>query len=217
MPIKVAIADDHLLIISSIENTINAVEDMELCGKYTSGGELIKGLEQSKPDVLLLDYHLPDQNGGQLARNITYHYPEIKILALTGFDKPDLVTEMLESGCMGYLLKTTANTAILIEAINRIYDGHMYIDKSIRDKYVSSIHRNIHGNNLAEIDTKPKLTNREIEILQGIATELSSQEIADKLSISRRTVENHRNSIMIKLGAKNAVGLIKFAIELKLI
>ncbi len=210
---KVAIADDHLLIISSLKNTFNALEGIEVCGTYTSGAELIKGLEETQPDVLLLDYHMPDQNGAQLARYITYHYPKVRILALTGFDKPDLATEMLESGCMGYLVKTTANEDIIADAVMRVHNGHMYMDSSIRDKYATSIRRNAD----ADQDAKPKLTNREVEILREIASELSNVEIAAKLNLSKRTVENHRNSIMIKSGAKNTVGLIKFAIELKLI
>jgi len=212
MSIKLAIADDHLLIISSLKNTVQAAGYIEVCGTYTSGDALIKGLKHSEPDILLLDYHLPDQNGAQLARYVTYHYPKIKILALTGFDKPGLATEMMESGCMGYLLKSTANTDMIMDAINRIYDGHLYMDKSIQEKYASTIRRKA-----AEENVRPKLTNRELEVLQGIAAELSSQEIAEKLYISKRTVDNHRNSLMIKSGAKNTVGLIKFAIELKLV
>lgn len=213
MSIKVAIADDHLLIINSIENTVVASGYMEVCGKYTSGDSLLSGLQSITPDVLLLDYHFPDNNGAQLARTITYHYPTIKILALTGFDGPSLITDMLESGCMGYLLKSTASAEILIKAIDAVYNGQMYIDNTVREKYANSI-RNV---NSTENDTKPKLTNRELEILREIASELSSQEIADKLCISKRTVENHRNSLMIKSGAKNIVGLIKFAMTIKAI
>src|SRR5690606_17688051 len=108
--------------------------------------------------------------------------------------------------------KATANTDIIIEAIHRVYNGHLYLDKSIQEKYASTIRK---SNNQAT--TQPKLTNRQLEILQGIAAELSSTEIADNLYISKRTVDNHRNSLMIKSGAKNTVGLIKFAIELKLV
>lgn len=213
MKIKLAIADDHPLIVSSIRNVLDATEHIELCAAYSTGEALITGISLAQPDVLLLDYHLPDQNGAQLARYITYHYPGVKILALTGFDKPALALEMLESGCKGYLQKVNADADIILDAISRVYQGHLYIDSSVSDSYSSQI-RNFPKT--AE-KSHPKLTNRELEVLQAIALELTSNEIADKLYISRKTVENHRTNIMIKCGAKNTVGLIKFAIELKLI
>lgn len=208
---KIAIADDHPLILASIAETLQSCGYMEICGQYGTGAALLEGLAASAPDVLLLDYHLPDQNGARLSRYITYHYPVVKILVLTGFDKPDLAIEMLGNGCMGYLLKTTANAAIIVDAINRISEGQIYLDRSVRDQYAHTVRTS------KQEDSKPRLTKRELEVLQGIAEELSSQEIAERLFISKRTVDNHRNSLMIKSGAKNTVGLIKFAIDLKLI
>lgn len=210
---KIALADDHLIIISTLENMIKSTGYMELCGKYRTGSELIEGLKQNLPDILLLDYHFPDENGIQLARYVTYHYPSVKILALTGFDKPGLATEMLESGCKGYLLKANASHELILEALNRVHEGHIYLDQSISERFGASIR----SGSLASNKVQPKLTNREKEILQYITAELSNQEIADKLCISRKTVENHRYSLMAKAEAKNTAGLVKFAIELKLI
>ncbi len=212
MSIRVAIADDHHLIINSIERTVAATGYIDVIATYTTGAALTEGMKSITPDVLLLDYHLPDSTGAQLARYIAYHHPQIKVIVLTGFDKPGLAMEMLECGCMGYLLKTSADAAMIIEAIETVYDGRIFLDSSLRDKYAHSIQR---GN----VDQKPvlKLTNRELDVLKGIASELSSQEIATQLFISKRTVDNHRTSLMIKSGAKNTVGLIKVAIELGLI
>jgi DNA-binding NarL/FixJ family response regulator len=211
MSIQLAIADDHHLIITSIENTVSATGYIDICATFTTGEALTEGLKNIKPNILLLDYHLPDFSGAQLSRYITYHYPEIKIIVLTGFDKPGLALEMLECGCMGYLLKTSANAAMIIEAINTVYNGRIFVDGSLREQYAHSIQR---GNKTAT--PALKLTNRELEVLKGIASELSSQEIAEKLFISKRTVDNHRTSLMIKSGAKNTVGLIKIAIQLGL-
>lgn len=211
MSIKLAIADDHALIVNSIENTVSYTGYIEVCGTFGDGDSLLEGLKKMQPDILMLDYHLPDQTGGQLARYITYHFPEVKIVILTGFDKPGLAVEMLESGCMGYLLKTSANAEMIIEAIDTVANGRIFLDSSLRDKYARSVQT-------ANQVTQPvlKLTNRELEVLKGIASELSSQEIADQLFISKRTVDNHRSSLMIKSGAKNTVGLIKIAIQLGL-
>ncbi len=210
---RVALADDHLLIINTLKTMIASTGYIELCGTYRTGAELLDGLQQCIPDVLLLDYHFPDQNGVQLARYISYHYPSVKILALTGFDKPGLATEMLENGCRGYLLKAEATYELILEALNRVYAGHIYLDQSVSDQFGASIR----ASNLTSNKVQPKLTNREKEILQYITAELSNQEIADKLCISRKTVENHRHSLMAKAEAKNTAGLVKFAIEFKLL
>lgn len=212
MSIKLAIADDHELIISSIENTVSYTGFIDVCGTFSDGGSLLEGLTAVQPDILLLDYHLPDQTGGQLARYITYHYPAIKIIILTGFDKPGLAVEMLESGCMGYLLKTSANAEMILEAIDTVSHGRIFLDSALREKYAHSVQK---ANSAAQ--PLLKLTNRELEVLKGIASEMSSQEIAEQLYISKRTVDNHRNSLMIKSGAKNTVGLIKIAIQLGLV
>lgn len=212
MSIQLAIADDHHLIISSIEKTVSATGYIQVNATFTTGAALTEGLKNITPDVLLLDYHLPDGNGAQLARYIAYHYPHIKVIVLTGFDKPGLAMEMLECGCMGYLLKTSADAAMIVEAIDTVYSGRIFLDGSLRDKYAHSIQR-------GPVAAQPvlKLTNRELDVLKGIASELSSQEIATQLFISKRTVDNHRTSLMIKSGAKNTVGLIKVAIQLGLI
>lgn len=212
MSIQLAIADDHHLIINSIEKTVAVTGYIEVAATFNTGAALTEGLKSINPDVLLLDYHLPDENGAQLARYITYHHPGVKIILLTGFDKPGLAMEMLECGCMGYLLKTSADAAMIIEAIDTVYSGRIFMDGSLRDKYAHSIQR-------GSVSTTPvlKLTNRELEVLKGIASELSSQEIAEQLFISKRTVDNHRTSLMIKSGAKNTVGLIKVAIQLGLV
>ncbi len=211
MSIKLAIADDHKIILESFEKAIRGTGYMELCGKYSSGDALMEGLKETQPDILLLDYHFPEHNGGQLARYVSYHYPGIKIIMLTGFDKPGLVTEMLECGCRGYLLKTTADSEIILEAIERVYEGHIYIEKSITGRFSSVLP------NKKDIAPVNKLSRRELEILREIASGLSNPEIAEKLCISRRTVDNHRNSIMMKSGAKNTANLIKLAMEIKLI
>jgi DNA-binding NarL/FixJ family response regulator len=212
MAISLAIADDHHLIINSIQTTVSYTGYIEVQTTYTTAEALIEGLKNTTPDVLLLDYHLPDQNGDQVARYLTYHHPNLKIIVLTGFDKPGLAMEMLQCGCMGYLLKTSANARMIIEAIDSVYNGRIFLDSALRDKYAQAVQKDH-----SEDRPAMKLTNRELDVLRGIAAELSSQEIAEQLFISKRTVDNHRTSLMLKTGVKNTVGLIKLALELKLL
>ncbi|KGO93917.1 response regulator [Flavobacterium subsaxonicum] len=208
---RIAVADDHHLIVSGLETLVNKTPYMQFVGKYQTGEALKRDLGVIKPDVLILDYYLPDQTGTQLARFISYYHPEIKMLILTGYDKPGLADEIFGSGCMGYLLKSTADSNSILEAINHIYDGRMYIDNALKVPNQEKIKLS------AEAEARPHITKREVEILKHIASEYSNSEIATKLYISKRTVDNHRNSLMIKSGAKNTVGLIKFAMELNLI
>jgi DNA-binding NarL/FixJ family response regulator len=211
--ITIAIVDDHPLIISSLTRLINTIEGFELWGSYERAESLCDALKEGQPSILLMDYHLPDQTGDQLARYIVYHYPEIKIIALTGFDKPGLSNDMLECGCMGYLVKTTATDVLLRDAILSVSEGKIYMDSSLQQLYAERIREAARSRQ----SPKPKLTNRELEVLKGIVDELSSQEIADKLFISKRTVDNHRKGLLLKTGARNMAGLIKFAIELRLV
>ncbi len=211
--IRIAVADDHPLILSSIRTMTEMNDHLILCGAYHSGAALMEGLKKDLPDILILDYHLPDGNGGELSQYITYHHPQVKILILTGYDEPELVSELLRKGCMGFMQKTFASPEALLEAIDNIYNGQMYIHSAVRDQYAASIQAS-HKN---EKESVLRLTTRELEVLRAIAGELSSKQIADKLHISKRTVDSHRNSILLKSGVKNTAGLIRLAMELKLL
>ncbi len=208
MSIKVVITDDHHLIVSALEQVISTTPHIRVCGVFRSGAELAEGLKTTSPDILMLDYHLPDDNGGHLARYVNRCYPNIKILALTGMDKPGMAAEMLACGCHGYLLKSSADAGLIIEALESVYAGRVFIDKMASIKKEEFDHFQ---------EGPYTFTNRELEVLKGIAEEMSSQQIAEKLFISKRTVDSHRASLMIKSGAKNTAGLIKFAIKLELV
>lgn len=211
MPIKLAIADDHALLIKGLLNVLIPFTHIEVMGTFGNGTDLMANLPTLQPDVLLLDIHLPDNNGGELARTITKDYPEIRILILTSLESLDHVKAMIQYGCMGYLFKSTADETKLVEAIEQVHLGNLYIEPSVQQNYMRS---------LLKIKTQsqqpPKLTRREQEILKLIVEEYTNQEIAEKLSLSQRTVEGHRLSIMQKLDAKNTVGLIKAAIQMGL-
>jgi DNA-binding NarL/FixJ family response regulator len=208
MLIKLVIADDHKLLINGLLNTLKPFKHIDITGTFENGKDLLAALDHLRPDVLLLDIHLPDNNGGNLARTIAKKYPDIRILILTSLESNDHVKAMIQYGCSGYLFKSRADEAKLVEAIEQVYQGHLYIEPSLQKEYLQS-HLKIKKRN----DQSPKLTRREQEILKLIIEENTNQEIADTLSLSHRTVEGHRLSIMQKLDAKNTVGLIKAALE----
>ncbi len=199
------------MVIVGLKNMLYFYKHIEVINTYTSGAELMDGLEQDVPDILLLDIKLPDKTGNELARIISKKYPRLKIIAITSMESSFHIKDMLQNGCQGYLLKTSSQQTLL-DAIEKVYQGEEYLEPSLRDNLLKSMF-----NSQKKTVYKPNLTRRELEILQLIMEEYSNQEIADKLFVSHRTIQNHRFTLHQKLNAKNTVGLIKAAIQLGLI
>ncbi len=207
--ITVDIADDHKMILSGLREMISGISSIKLEHCYNNGIALLQGLQKSQPDVLLLDIQMPDVNGDELAALITKTYPAVKILVVTGFNTAEHATLMLEKGAMGYLLKNTDEHK-LRQAIETVYQGQVYIEPSVREKI-----EEIQDQNNAT--AKPILSKRERDILQLLLEEYTNQQIADKLFISLRTVEYHRMGLIMKLNAKNVIGMAKRAVQLGLV
>ncbi|WP_178989577.1 response regulator [Winogradskyella schleiferi] len=211
MKIKIAITDDHVMVLKGIETMLGNTSEVTIIASYTNAQETTEGLKKAIPDVLLLDINLPDINGIDLSKKLLKRYPELKIIALTNFEDISFVKRMLKNGVHGYLLKNTDKVE-LIEALKSVLSGNLYIQKSINDKLLMQM-SSLSTNNGLEI----KLTRREHDVLVGISEELTTKQISEKLFISPKTVETHRMNIMSKLGAKNSVGIIKIAIEKQLL
>lgn len=205
--IRVALTDDHPMVVSGIQNMLRPYQNICVTGAYGSASALLNALPNCCPDVLLLDIQLPDQSGEEIVPVIRALYPQLAILALTSLDTPFHVRSMLEKGCLGYLLKRTDNET-LVEAIETVRSGAQYIEPTLKEELLLTL-------------TQPKrqiqLTRREKEILQLIAAEMTTQQIAQALFLSHKTVENHRISLMQKFGTKNVVGLVKAALKMGLV
>jgi DNA-binding NarL/FixJ family response regulator len=213
MPVKLILADDHPLVLSSLKTVINSQEQMEVVGSYCCGSDLLNGLKTLQPDVLMLDMQLPDMTGKELAETILNVYPSIKIIVLTALEATYNIEEMMQLGCAGYLLKSSCDDLQLIKAIEDVYRGEYYLDTVLQKQLLTNI---LKKKRLAENVTQ-LLTRREKEILKLITEEYTNMEIAEKLNISIRTVETHRFSLLQKLNAKNTAGLVRSAIEMRLI
>ncbi|WP_109853171.1 response regulator transcription factor [Aquimarina sp. AU58] len=208
---KIAITDDHVMVLNGIVSMLETTPEIEITGVYENAEITITNLALQLPDVLLLDINLPDINGIDLSKQLLKSYPELKIIALTNFEDITFVKRMLKNGVHGYLLKNTDKLE-LISAIKTVLSGELYLQKDIHSKLLKQSIKSKNCNGL-----KPNLTRREKDVLIAIYEELTTQQISEKLFISVKTVETHRMNLMSKLGAKNSVGIIKIAIEKQLL
>ncbi len=211
MKIKIAIADDHPLVINGLHHILIKCADMEIIGSYSNGKELMNGFLTHVPDVLLLDIQMPGQTGDELAEIISERYPLVKMLALTNLDNVYYIKNMLRKGVHGYILKTTREE-ILLDAIRTVYKGGEYLEASLKEKVLQDALQS-----KKQSAASPVLSRREREVLKYIASDLTSQQIADKLFVSKRTIDNQRLSLLMKLDVKNVAALVKKGIQMGLI
>lgn len=207
MPIRIAIADDHPMIIDGLQHMLAAFPHIILEETYTTGADLMKGLKLKQPDVLLLDIQLPDTTGDKLAPEIIKHYPAIRILALTGIDSSLYIYNMLKEGVLGYVLKNSAS-ANIIKAIETVYEGNKYMEPALEQK-LSRFNAKIKNKETL----KPSLTAKEKEVLELTVKGFTLEEISQKIFLGRRTVEYYRSNLFLKLDVKNMAELIRKTIE----
>jgi len=211
MTTRIAITDDHEMVLKGIETMLLETKEVNVVGIYKDAKETLENITKDAPDVLLLDINLPDINGIDLCKQLLKNNPDLKIIALTNFDETSFVKRILTNGAQGYLLKNTDKNELL-EAIKTVVSGEQYLQRDIQKKLLFQAVGKTTNSTLLT-----KLTRREKEVLQAISEELTTKEISEKLFISPKTVETHRMNLMSKLGAKNSVGIIKIAIEKQLL
>jgi DNA-binding NarL/FixJ family response regulator len=202
--IKIAIVDDHPMIISGISAMLNDQSNMEIIATFLSGNELLSSLSAEQPDVLLIDILLPDFNGPELAAQVKKNYPSIKMVALTSIDTPAMVRSMLHNGCKSYLLKGT-DKENLVQAIEWAFLDKQFIEPNLAENLLQSL---LHPQEKTKQRIPYQLTKREKEILSLIISGATTHEIGDRLHISPRTVETHRLTLLKKLMAKNTAELV---------
>jgi DNA-binding NarL/FixJ family response regulator len=205
---KIAIADDHPLVINGLQHMLAGSNDMELTGSYDNGRELLKGLATTEVDVLILDIHMPGQTGEELAEIISRQHPGIKMLALTNEDNVYHIKNMLRKGVHGYILKTS-RVDLLQDAIRTVYSGERYLETALNEKLIRDT---IQAKK--QISADPILSDRERTVLEYISKDLTSQQIAGELFVSKRTVDYYRLCLLAKLGVKNVGALVKKGIQL---
>lgn len=209
--LKILIVDDHQILIDGIEAMLQDVEGFEVVGKLLDGKLALSYLAINSIDILLTDLYMPKMTGIELTQKVKKDFPDIKILALSVSYDVSIVHDLMDAGISGFILKTIGRSE-LIEAINEISRGNVYFSREVSNEILRSL-----ANRNDQEEEIYRLTDREIEILKLISHEYSNAEIARQLYISERTVETHRKNIYRKTNTKTIVGLIKYAVERKLI
>lgn len=210
--IRVLVVDDHQIVIEGLQLLMNGLEDISCVGTATSGEDALAFLQSHLADIVLLDIDMPGMDGIACCTRIIERYPHISVIALTMHSERSLIKRMLEAGAQGYLLKNAGRDE-LAAAIRRVHQGKSYYSGDVAHAIVHGDDRD--GSRSSRLF--PSLSSREKQIVQLIIDEHTTQEIADKLNISFNTVETHRRNIMDKLGAKNAAGIVRIALQHKLL
>lgn len=211
--IRIAIADDQQLFREGLAALIRSQADFDLVAQGAHGRDLLDKIADlaMPPDVVLADMNMPMMNGVELNDELHRQYPAIKVVMLTVYDQERFIIKMIEAGANGYLIKNT-EAEELATAIRTVHATGFYFNQaSLQAMRKAFQYKNTSLKSLNNIPIE--LTEREKEVLELICMEMTNSEIADKLCLSARTVEGHRNNLLTKTGCRNTAGLVIFAVR----
>ncbi len=206
--LKILLVDDHQIVIDGIKSMLHGVSNFEVAGFALNGEDALTAIKTTDAafDIVITDILMPGMSGTDLCKAIKQHNAQIKVLILSMHNHVDYVKAAIDADADGYMLKTIGRAELTI-ALQALAEKGAYFSQEIIPLLFKEVKQN-HSNH-----TPVKLTHREIEILDLILKEFTSREIAEKLFISKQTVDSHRLSIMEKTGSKSIVGLIKYALR----
>ena len=206
--IQVAIADDHSLLRNALAKLINGFEGYSVVMEADNGKDLCTKITQNVlPDIVLLDVNMPEMDGFETTQWLHKKYPQLKVLALSMLSDERTIIKIFRLGAKGYLLKNT-DPAELKTALDSVMNKNVYLSEYVSGKLVSGLHNSV------DVDEKEAILNeKEREFLRWTCSELSYKEIAEKMFISPRTVDDYRQSLFNKLKVHSRVGLVMYAIK----
>lgn len=213
--INILIADDHAMFADGISSILENEASLNVVGRCLDGPCVINFLKDHKVDILLLDVNLPGMSGIDVCKEVTANYKSTKVLAISMFNEESFVTEILNNGAMGYILKNTGRQELL-NAIETVLSGKSYFSDDVTQTIMKGLMKQRTASKKSQPEL-PKISRREKEVLALIMKEHTTQEIADQLFISLKTVESHRSNLLAKLNARNTAGLVRIAMENNLI
>ena len=203
--IRILIADDHGVVAEGLKSLAEAEPGIEVVGVVADGREAVKHARESKPDIVIMDMSMPELNGADATRAILQNDPACRVIVLSMYAEREYVRRALQAGAMGYVVKRSAAKE-LVEAIRAVHAGQRYLSPRVADVVIEA------GADDKD-DLLAKLSMREREVLQLLAEGTTGAEIAQRLSLSQKTVETYRARLVEKLGIRDLPGLVRFAIQ----
>lgn len=210
--IKILVVDDHKIIRDGISSLLHDQPEYLVVAEASNGREALAVLAKTKIDIAIVDINMPVMNGIDCTREINEKFEDTRVIALTMHSEEIYLTKMIEAGAVGYILKNLGKKELL-SALSAVVEGKHYYSPEITLAVIKEL---TNPRKAKDQDAKIELTAREMEVLELIVREHSNQEIADKLSISVRTVDAHRRNLLEKTRVRNTAGLVKYSINNKL-
>ncbi|MEM6261182.1 MAG: response regulator transcription factor [Bacteroidota bacterium] len=203
--VRVLLVDDHQIVLDGVQAILEKDPKIRVEGQATNGEEALEFLSDHAVDLVITDMSMPQTNGMELTRSIVKIHSDIRVIILSMNRRKALIQEMMQAGASGYVLKDSSKEE-LAEAVKTVaIKGKTFLSQSVGEILVTRTQK------LSTEEDLVYLTERETEILRHIAQEMSNEEVANVLGISRRTVETHRKNMMRKIGVRNSVGLARYA------
>jgi len=206
MTIRIIIADDHGVVAEGLKHVVEAQPDMQVVSLAVDGREAVRQARDLQPDVVLMDLSMPELNGADATRAILERDPKCRVIVLSMYSEREYVRRALKAGAAGYVVKRSAAKEV-VDAIRAVHAGQRYLSPRVADVVLDD-----YAGDGAD-DLLSKLSQREREVLQLLAEGHTGAQIAERLSLSQKTVETYRARLVEKLGIRDVAGLVRFAIQ----
>lgn len=206
MTIRILIADDHAVVAEGLKHLVEAQPDMEVVALAVDGRQAVHQARDLQPDVVLMDLSMPELNGADATRAILEREPKCRVIVLSMYSEREYVRRALKAGAAGYVVKRSAAKEV-VDAIRAVHAGQRYLSPRVADVVIDDYAGE------GSDDLLAKLSQREREVLQLLAEGRTGAQIAERLSLSQKTVETYRARLVEKLDIRDVAGLVRFAIQ----
>lgn len=206
---RIFVVEDHPIYRLGLTRLIDAEEDLKVCGYASSAAHALEALRNTAADIVIVDISLPRTNGLELVKHLRAEHPKVPLLVLSAHDERIYAMRCLRAGASGYLMKSSADEA-LTTALRKILEGGVAVSEKLGVQFIDKM---AHRPSDPEMELLDKLSDRELEILQLVGSGKSTQEVADLLHLSVKTVESHRLHLKEKLGLPDAPSLLRYAVQ----